>query len=92
MRKQKGHDLGAGASILARFLRCCDEMHEDAAMWGAPSECHTLIEGGNKRAFRRVRRQIKATTGLEWQAFHRELCHRTSSRWVHFNLHAGMLP
>lgn len=82
----KGHDIGVGATLLLRHMKQEALWHHEIAKWHAPSECHELVTGGEPRRFRRVRKRIKAETGLKYSEFLKELERRTSYRWIHFNL------
>jgi hypothetical protein len=81
----KGQNLGHGATILRKYL---DSEHERLADLNnyAPGEYFADFFNDTGRRFRTTRRQIKATTGLKYPAFLRELRSRTSAAWVLKNL------
>lgn len=78
-----GHDIGKGLSLWIRFHREEEEAHADVDAFFAPSECHALVSKGEHKRERRVRRHIKAVTGLRWRLFVRECERRTSPRTMH---------
>lgn len=81
-----GHDLGKAITVIHRFVRGCDEDDEFGRAMGAPmGELRPIIAKGRAKSFRRIRRQVKAVTGLRWNVFLREVERRTSPRWMHFN-------
>lgn len=85
-----GHDIGKGLSIFERWARHCLEDDEYSEAMGAPmDELYPIINRGRARAFRTIRRHIKAVTGLSWRMFVREVKYRTSERWRYFNTHLG---
>lgn len=81
-----GRNLGRGATLLLDFTQRVVDLHEDLDRFNAPSEIHSDLRRSNARAFRMVKRRIKAVTGLKYPVFLRTLTARTSARWVHFNL------
>lgn len=78
-----GHDIGKGLTILRREQRAHVERVADLDRFHAPSECYRDVERGEARRARIVRRIVKATTGLRFRVFLREVERRTSPRWVH---------
>lgn len=83
MAKKTGCNIGLGMSIFRRFVRLCAAMHTEVNEMHAPSECHGDVSMSNARAFRTVRRQIKAVTGLRWRVFMREVRRRTTGRFAY---------
>jgi len=81
-RIPKGHDSGRGLTIFLQFHNCEVEMHADVDRWGAPSECHQLVQSGSHERARLMRRRVKAATGLKWSEFCREVRRRTGVRWM----------
>lgn len=81
----KGQNIGAGLSLIHRWVQACFEDDEYGSEMGAPmDELGPLITRGRSKELRRLRRRIKALTGLRWRAFTKEVERRTSARWVHF--------
>lgn len=84
----KGHDIGRGLTLVNRFFRSTEEDEEFSRAMGAPmGELRHIINKGNARGFRRLRRQVKAITGLKWRVFEEEVKRRTSYRYCHFQTH-----
>lgn len=78
--------LGRAVTLVHSFARDCMMDDEYGAAMGAPmDEMGPLIARSQARSFRRVRRQIKALTGLEYKAFVRAVELRTSPRWVYMH-------
>lgn len=78
-----GRDLGRAATLVASFHRSVDDAYEEAHAFGAPSECFPLIRAGHCRAFRRIRRRVKAITGLPWRVYTREIERRTTKKFAY---------
>jgi hypothetical protein len=86
MKKAKGKNLGRGITILREFIDSVYESQEDLAGHYAPSECYRDVAIWHRKQFRLIKRRIKATTGLKYKIFAKEVIRRTSARWVWMNL------
>lgn len=85
----KGRNIGAALSLLHRWTAACDLDEEFGHAMGAPmDELYPIINRGRCKELRRLRRRIKALTGLKWQIFVKEVERRTSTRWVFY--HSGL--
>lgn len=86
----KGHDIGRALSIVNRFWRGCSMDDEFSHHMGAPmGELWPIISKGRAKAFRKIKRRVKAMTGLKWRMFCREVERRTSTRWAYHNTGIG---
>lgn len=82
----KGRNLGKALTMIHRWMVACEEDEEFGAQMGAPmGELRHLINRGRCKELRRLRRRVKALTGLRWRVFVGEVERRTSARWVHFH-------
>jgi hypothetical protein len=78
-------NLGKALSIIAKAQVLEAIMHEDVDAFGAPSECHGLVDHGCAKRFRLARRRAEALAGaplriIELQARRRGHTLRTNTR------------
>lgn len=86
----KGHNIGRALGLVHRFWAGCEEDEAFGHAMGAPmGELRPIINRGQAKAFRKLKRRVKAITGLKWSVFCREVERRTSARWVHFSTALG---
>lgn len=86
----RGQNIGRALSLVNKFWSYCDHDEEFGEAMGAPmGELRPLIERSQAKGFRRIKRQVKAMTGLRWALFSQEVERRTSPRWVHFRSQIG---
>jgi hypothetical protein len=88
-RSFRGNNIGKALGLVMRYNETVAEAHYEVDAMYAPSECHSLITRSYLCSWRRVRRHIKAITGLNIKEFFKECEARTSPRWMHVN---GMYP
>lgn len=88
--KTHGKNIGKALGMVERFWLGCDIDEDFAQAMGAPmGELRGLINRSQARGFRKVKALVKATTGLRWRAFCREVERRTSARFVHHSTSLG---
>lgn len=75
--------LSRCASALHRLAEETAAGYEDVRVWGAPSECATLVT----KAHTRQRTIILGQFGYDEDTFEREMVSRTTDRWCWVNSH-----
>lgn len=77
--------LGKAVSILLRFDRRADACFADLGAFGAPSECHAVVEHGLRREFRQVRRHACRVAGVKNLSQLRRKLKRACPTWDRYN-------
>lgn len=86
----RGQNIGKALSLLNRIANDWDHDEQFGSAMGAPmGELRPIISKGRARTFRKVRRHVKALTGLKWRVFCDEVERRTNGKWVHFHSPIG---
>jgi hypothetical protein len=66
-------NCSAALTVIARFEVGEMIAHADVRAFGAPSECHALVNRGLPKRARTMRRQVHGLTQLPWLVFLRRL-------------------
>lgn len=81
--------LGRAVSIILKFEMQCHDQFDDLHAFYAPSECYSLVEAGQRRRFRQVRRHACHVAGVKNLKQLRRKCIKavpTWDRYCHFRL------
>jgi hypothetical protein len=87
----KGQNLGKAMGLIYKTIEA-ENMDDDfGCAMGAPmGELAHIINRGRAKQYRKLRRQIKAITGLKYRVFCDEIEKRTSGKWA-YNHQVGIL-
>jgi hypothetical protein len=77
--------LGRAVSILAAFDRQCHAEYDDLAAFHAPSECADIVDRGQRRRFRQVRRHACHVAGVKNLNQMRRAVKRAVPTWDRYN-------
>lgn len=88
-KRTRGRNIGRACTMVLEYAEQRAAEIEDLHAFHAPSECYPLVRKGAVREHRRLRRRVKAVTGLKWVEFVREVDRRTSPRTSYFRLGLG---
>lgn len=78
-------NLGKAVSIIIAFERDSAFAYEELAAYHAPGECYELVERGQRRRFRLVRRRACHAAGVKNLRLLRRAVKRAVPTWDRYN-------
>ena len=85
-KRNRGRNIGRACTMVLEYAKRQNELFEDLHVFHAPDDCYGLVRKGEVREHRRLRRRIKAVTGLKWVEFVSEVGKRVTPHCAHHRL------
>lgn len=87
VRRPRGRNIGRALGLICRAMYDAALDEDFGSAMGAPTdELRPLLNRGIAREQRRLRRRVKAITGLKYRVFEQEAARRTSPRYLYERL------